>query len=305
MKSRHFIFSIILLAACQQIETPTPSQPQTPTDSEAAWTLTIQATKSDAATKALSLDGNTLSPYWTNTEKVRVFKAGTYLCQLDVTPGSGEKPGTATLSATNEAFDESLHKDDVLTLLIPKVATNSGDWLYTGQNGVLTGTGSVEDKYDYAIATVTVETKEGNTITTTPASFTNQQSIYRFGFKVGGNTIKPIDFTISSTSGTLVSSRTLSGNEWISTFGSITVTPASADSSLYYVALRNEKNTETDTYNFIITGPGSALYMATINNISAATLTNGFNSAKGIPTTQSDFGPGVAQGTISEASAVL
>ena len=45
--------------------------------------------------------------------------------------------------------------------------------------------------------------------------------------------------------------------------------------------------------------------MATINNISAATLTNGFNSAKGIPTTQSDFGPGVAQGTISEASAVL
>ena len=302
MKARYLIISILLLAACQQIEEPFDPRDNSSANKDGVYTLTIQATKSDAVTKALSLDGSTLNAYWIDTEQVRVFRNGSYLGALDVYPVGDTKPLNATLTGTDPNFS-SLASGDELMLLIPKVYTSSpSDWFYTGQNGALTGASSVETMYDYATATVTVNTSVEGTITTSDATFTNEQSIYRFGFKVGGSYIRPSDFTISSVNGTLISSRTLGTSGWTSNPGSITVTPT-VDSDVYYVALRNE-NTDADGYNFVI-HVGSALYMASINSIAHGMLTGQFNSAKSIPTSQPKFGPTDASGTVGEQSGVL
>lgn len=299
MKARHLIISILLLAACQQIEEPFDPRSNNSVNEDGVYTLTIQATKSDAATKALALDGSTLRSYWTSDEKVRVFKAGSYLGELSVAPGTGEQPLTATLSGTFSGLLEN----DQLTLLIPRVyTTNSSDWFYTGQNGLLTGDNSVSTKYDYATATVTVNTVSGTEITTTPANFDNEQSIYRFGFKVGNDKIAPSDFTISSINGTLIASRTFSSG-WTDVPGSITVNPdASISDNLYYVALRNTSSS-ADTYNFVI-HVGSALYMASISNIAPELLKGQFNSAKSIPTTQTTFAP-ISEPDITDPNIVL
>ena len=301
MKARLFILSILLLAACQQIEEPFDPRDNNSANKDGMYTLTIQATKSDAVTKALALDGNTLKSYWTNDDKVRVFKNNEFVTELNVVPGTGDNPLTATLTADNVS---GLGQGDQLFLLIPRVyTTNSSDWMYTGQNGLLTGDNSVSTKYDYATATVTVNTISGTVITTTTANFENEQSIYRFGFKVGENKIDPSDFTISSANGTLISSRTLFSTGWEDNPGDITVTPTATSDHLYYVALRNTSS-NPDTYNFVIHDANSALYMASIGNIGATLLKGAFNSAKSIPTTQTRFVPD-ATSTVGDQSEVL
>ena len=255
MKARFFIIPIVLLTACQQIEQEDPNQkPDVPVQNTGdVRTLTILATKGDAETKALDLstDANNksvLTAYWKSEEKVQVYKGDTWLCQLDVTPGSGEKPTSATLSGDINVT--GLNENDELTLLIPRT-----DWVYTGQNGTLTGTGSIEDTYDYAMATVTVNTITGTVVTIKEASaqFLNQQSVYRFTFTgISGMTIQ--EFTISSSHDALVQEMAWGGNSQKT--GSITVTP-SGDGP-YFVALRNTlteaNNTTADEYTFLING---------------------------------------------------
>ncbi|MBO4656820.1 MAG: hypothetical protein J5639_03510 [Bacteroidales bacterium] len=302
MKARYLIISILLLAACQQIEEPFDPRDNSSANKDRVYTLTIQATKSDAVTKALALDGNTLKSYWTTNDKVRVFRNNEYVTELDVVPGDGEYPLTATLTATDVS---DLQQGDQLFLLIPrKYTSNSSDWIYTGQNGLLTGDNSVSTKYDYATATVTVSTIDGTNITTTTANFDNEQSIYRFGFKVGDNKIDPSDITISSANGTLISSRTLSSGGWADVPGSLTFNPTATSDHLYYFALRNTSSS-ADTYNFVIHDANSALYMASISNIDATLLKGKFNSAKSIPTSQTRFAPGDATGTVGDQSGVL
>ena len=286
MKARYLILPLVFLAACQQIETPAPSQK--PSGSETAWTLTVPATKDAATTKALDLvnDGNTLNAYWKNTETVKVYKEGTLIGNLAVAPASGEKPLTATLSGT---FDNvsGLAVGNSLTLIIPRES-----WNYTGQVGTLA---SIETNYDYAIASVTIATVDevNRTITTNNANFANQQSIYRFGFKVGEDYVTPSDFTISTQNGKLVSVRTLSGSEWTSTLGSVNVVPTSNPSDFfYYVALRNE-STAADKYYFQLHVSNSgALYTAT-KDIPDNVLNDPgkFISAKSISITQPSFAP--------------
>ena len=302
MKARYLIISILLLAACQQIEEPFDPRDNNSANKDGVYTLTIQATKSDAVTKALALDGSTLKSYWTTDDKVRVFRNNEFVTELDVAPGEGTNPLTATLTATATELAK-LSQNDQLFLLIPrKYTSNSSDWMYTGQNGLLTGDNSVSTKYDYATATVTVNTISGTEITTTTANFENEQSIYRFGFKVGDNKIDPSDITISSANGTLISSRTLSSGGWADVPGSLTFNPTATSDHLYYFALRNTSSS-ADTYNFVIHDANSALYMASVSNIAPELLNGKFNSAKSITTSQTRFAPG--DGTVGDQSGVL
>ena len=303
MKARYLIISILLLAACQQIEEPFDPRDNSSANKDGVYTLTLPATKSDAVTKALALDGSSLKSYWTTNDKVRVFRNNEFVTELDVVPGDGDYPLTATLTATDVS---DLQQGDQLFLLIPRVYNTAkpSDWSYTGQNGLLTGDNSVSTKYDYATATVTVNTISGTEITTTTANFDNEQSIYRFGFKVGDNKIDPNDITISSANGTLISSRTLSSGGWADVPGSLTFNPTATSDHLYYVALRNTSSS-ADTYNFVIHDANSALYMASISNINATLLKGAFNSAKSIPTTQTRFAPDDASGSVGDQSGVL
>ena len=294
MKKKLFIIPIILLAvACQkELKDPTANEPEI---SDSKWTVTIKATKAEADTKALDLvnDGSRLNAYWKNTETVKVYKAGSLLGTLDVVPDAGEKPTMATL--TGPINTDGLVANDELTLIIPRE-----NWDYTGQVGTLA---SIETTCDYATASVTIATVDevNHTITTTGyASFTNEQSIYRFGFKVGGEYIDPKSFIVSASSGKLVQCINWNGSAWASSFGSLSITPASAAGDhFYYSAIRNE-STEEDSYSFVVTGSDDALYLGN-KTIPASVLDapGKFISAKSITISKPNFAP--ASGTTENA----
>ena len=295
MKAIRFIIPVILLAsACQQMEFEAPdskenTEIETETEIvEGVYTITIQACKGEGETKGLDLVTGTpdhLDAYWKSTEKVKVYKDGTLLGTLNVTPGSGSKPTSATLSGP--ITTAGLVPGDVLTLRIPHE-----NWDYSGQVGTLS---SIEATYDYAIASVTIDTVDdlNYTITTTgTASFQNQQSVYRFGFKTGGDYFDPKSFTVSAAGGQLVQSISWNGTAWAADYGNISVTPASAPGDhFYYVSLRNDQ-TSDDTYSFIITGSDDVLYMASKPIPSSVLAAPGkFISAKNINATKPDFKP--------------
>ena len=284
-----------------EIEVPESKDNIETETSEVLYTLTIQASKGESDTKALDLVSGTpdhLDAYWTNTEKVKVYKDGTLLGTLDVTPAAGAKPTSATLSGP--ITTTGLAANDVLMLIIP-----SENWDYTGQVGTLA---SIETTYDYATASVTIATvDDGNhTITTTAsANFLNQQSIYRFGFKVSGDYIDPKAFTVSAAGSKLVQSMSWNGSTWAPLYGNIGVTPASAAGDhFYYVSLRNDQTTD-DTYTFTITGSDDVLYMA--YKVIPGTVLDSprFISVKNITATKPNFAPGIASGEVSNPLEVL
>ena len=258
---RSIVLPFILLAACQPMDMDFDDQ-HTRGDKAAAdsvFTLTLRATKT-ADTKALDLvnNGARLNVYWKDTERVKVFRAGTYIGTLAVIPdpNGGAKPTNATLSGSVEIQD--LAVNDVLTLLIPRK-----EFDYTGQNGKLTGTGSIEDTYDYGMATVTVSSISGQTVTTaTDARFQNQQSIYRFEFKRDGSTqIKTRALTIMSVNGKLVQSVRYEGGAWTPVYGIIQIEKEDPSTITNYVSLRNDGTTE-DRYSFFVIDDMYKLYMA-------------------------------------------
>lgn len=300
MKARHYIIPVILLAAACQVEKPVnPDHAEEFLEAAAdsVFTLTIPASKGEPDTKALDLvnDGKTLNFYWQNTEFVKVYKDGTLVGTLSVTPSEGEKPTSATLGG--DITVAGLAQGDELTLLFPRE-----EWSYTGQTGTLA---SIEAGYDYATATVTISEIIGNQVTTTAgAHFENQQSVYRFGFKDGETYIDPKSFTVSASNGALVTGCAWNGSAWSSSFGPLTITPASAAADhFYYTSIRNESTVE-DSYGFVVTGSDDALYMGT-KTIPASVLDvpGKFISAKSISVSKPDFAP--ASGDVSDPAAVL
>ena len=280
MKAGFLIIPMILLAACQPVELEEFNYRTTPgTDKESTepCTLTVNATKDDAQTKALDLISGTaetkdrINAYWKNGEAVKVFRNGTCIGTLTASC-TGDRPTSATLTGKLTVTD--LKAKDVLTLLLPRES-----WDYTGQNGALTGTGSIEDTWAYATATVTVNNIGTTAASTADARFQNQQSIYRFNFKNGDAALSVKSFVLSSATERIVSRMALGGE---ATPGSLTVTPASATSNLLYVAIRNS-GTADDTYHFQITGEDDALYMASqLIPASALASPGRFISAKNI-----------------------
>ena len=263
MKARFLIFSLVLLAACQQVERDYDYQNTTVEGNRSSDSacLTVKAIKM-VDTKALDLiDGNNgkrLNAYWTDTEKVNVIRNGTCIGALTVVPAAGDKPRIATL--TGPLAVSGLQEGNVLTLLIPGRADEK--WDYTGQNGVLTGASSIEDSFDYATATVTIDKIVGTTVTTTAdTQFENQQSIYRLDFKVNGSLKNVNWFSVSSNRNKLVTSRSYSDG-WTSAYGCLSVSLGTASASPY-LSLRNENPTEADTYTFFVRDDDNNLYTGT------------------------------------------
>ena len=266
------------LTACQRME-EAPRQEEGPM----TWTLTVRADKE--ATKALDLvEDKTLNTYWKAGEKVNVYLADQYVGFLEVTPDEGEKPTTATLSGPL-SLSSLISVGDELNLLFPRRADYA--WTYEGQNGLLTGTGSIEECFDYALATVTVEEKDAahGTFKTTGASFRNQQSIYRFGFSYGGNALPVKTMILSSAEGQLATSCNIATREAVT--GALTVVRPTAGTDLTYVAIRNGNTTQDDTFNFTIYDEDGVTYEGS-KAIPAAALSRGFVGARNITTTRLD-----------------
>ena len=269
MKARILILSLVLLAACQQVERDYDYQKTTVEGNRSSDSacLTVKAIKM-VDTKALDLINNgnksTLNQYWKETDKVKVFHNGVCIGTLNVSC-QGDRPTTATLSGTVHGLEPG----NVLTLLIPGRADEK--WDYTGQNGVLTGESSIEDSFDYATATVRIDGQEGTTLhTTADAQFENQQSIYRLDFKVNSSLKSVKWFSVSSSQNKLVTSRSYN-NGWVSNHGDLTVTLTGDGATSPYVSLRNQNKTEADTYTFFARDYNNNLFRGT-KEIPAANL---------------------------------
>ena len=260
------LVGIIALAACQK-EQKLIETPEQVTGKE--YTLTLEASKG-VETKALSLDtsGATdrLNAHWRTGEQVAVYLGGTLLGTLSAT-ADGTDATKATLSGGLTTV-EGVVQGSELTLLFPRA-----EWDYTGQDGSAPDeAGSLASKYDYATATVTVATVDDvNKVITvnSAADFENQQSIYRFGFKVGGqgDAIPVKSFAVSPEYGSFLLRRGTYGNDsgWYYNFGPISVNAVSGTLTMPYVALRNHiatpDNTWDDIYHFSVIGADDALYL--------------------------------------------
>lgn len=312
--AKYFIIPMLFLAACQPVEPDLPRKEDPEEIVEVAdsiWSLSLIADKGDAGTKALYLVedevGVQLNSYWRSSETVKVYKGTSWIGTLEVTPGAGDKPTRATLSGPITV--NGLADGDQLTLMIPR-----DTWSYEGQDGTLE---TLQDSYDYALATVTVSAVdiENQAISTTDAHFVNQQSIYQFAFTKDNVALSVKEFTMHSTNQqALVITRVLGANGWTSTTGILSVKPAAATPEPLFVSLRNdmpapsaaevEARTVVDTYGFVITGSDDALYFAT-KGIPAHVLDvpGKFISATTIVATQPDFSP--ASGEISNPGDIL
>lgn len=199
----------------------TPSLPQ-------SCTLTINATKGKDASlsKALTLDGKTLTASWKKDEIVAVYNGDTKIGEL-----TAQNDGASTtLSGSN--LTPAPSANDKLTLKF-----NETD--YSGQDGELA---TIASTYDYATVTVTVKSvsADGNiTIEESAANFENQQAIVKF---------------MLSSEGAAINATSLKVND-------LTITPASATNEVF-VAIPgvNEQNINLTVYD------GTFSYTYTKNN---------------------------------------
>ena len=191
--------SIAALASCQKEMTPAvaPEQPSAKT-----YTLTVDATKGDDV-KALSLDDKVLNVKWAATDQVSVFPESWATPAMGTLTAAASETGSTTL--TGAVTGAKI--DDNLNFLFPRA-----EWSYTGQKGILlSDENSIEKKYDYAAAQVTVSEVVGSTITTNTANFTSQQAIVKFRLTDGTDPIAVNSLKIAASSNKLVKNKSYRG----------------------------------------------------------------------------------------------
>lgn len=149
--------SAVTFVSCSKDEEPTVS---------GKFTLTVNASKGAPATKHLEEgEGNTIIATWKTGESVTVDKGETYLGRLWVTT----EGSSTTLTGTIEG---EFAVNDVLTLKFLDPIDEDNE-----QDGTLE---NIATHFDHAVATVTVTSISGSSITTSDAAFVNQQAIVKF-----------------------------------------------------------------------------------------------------------------------------
>lgn len=199
------MLAVLLMAgaaftACSNDDNIIGEQPVNPV--QQAYKMTVDASMGGTAqTRGLYLDGSALKVKWYNTDQVSVFPAAWSRTAYGALTAAASDNGSTTLTGDLTTAPSA---GDNLKLLFPRAT-----WDYTGQKGVLlTDANSIENKYDYALADVTVNSVSGNAIATTKASFASQQAIVKFTLQDnGGNAINATSLTISAASNKLVTGK--------------------------------------------------------------------------------------------------
>ena len=193
-----FLMMAAALAACMQMEQPVPveeqEKPQEQEEAVQTYTMTVEATKSgDKDTKALSLDGKTLSATWAQGERVtvrNVTKSTDLGGYLEAQSSGSSTTLKGDLTGTIEPNDKL-----VLKFLSPDYSSQDGTLKYIAAH------------CDYAESNeITVTVVSGNRITASDATFTNQQAIIKFTLKDKGNNDAAISasaFTITDGTSTV------------------------------------------------------------------------------------------------------
>lgn len=178
------------------------NEPQQPANPTGTYTMTIEATKGDAATtRALTLSGKTLNATWAQNEEVTVYN-NTKKVLLDGTLKAQSDGSSTTLKGS---LTGTIENGDELILRF-----NSAN--YASQSGTLD---YIAANCDFAEASITVSSVDGenNVIPTSAASFENQQAIVKFILKdQDNNDLNVSNLTISAGSNRLVSARGFRGS---------------------------------------------------------------------------------------------
>jgi len=276
MKKSRILITLLFVAAawtaCEKVE-------EEPIVADETFTLTVLAERNDGPlTKGLDVEGEEatttlLKSIWKADEEVKAYMDGNCIGTLTATPDA-EDPHKATLSGevTTSGITPG---SSTLTLITPRES-----WDYTGQVGKLLladdAQNSIEKKYHYTLASsVLVTGLSGNSITTEPASFSNQQSIYRLSFRYRvGDTKTPItakSLTITSANGHLVQRNVLGG---ATTEGPVSVRLGAATAEPFFVAIRNGDETNAEALTFTVVDDTGVTYRGT-KEIPAAYKPNG------------------------------
>lgn len=171
----------LMTAACSNDDNDlTTQQPQKAEG--IPFTATISIGES-GTTRALSESGSTLVATWATGEKVALIytvSATTYVKEAEVTP---QGDGTATISTTLEG---SPADDTDVTIVYPASAVDGTTKdvktnLLASQNGLLTGTGSIAEKYELRKTTTPAKLKIDGTTASLKGtvSLTNQFAIWK------------------------------------------------------------------------------------------------------------------------------
>lgn len=235
----------------------------------------------DGTTRAVDYNSQTggLDATFTTADNIVVYlNKGAQSCYSTESQGVYSKlhPDQAGKSANltgtmkfvkNYAYDTgealawvSLDVNDELTLYYN---TANGIFDYSGQTGTLAGLSG----YDFAEATVRVESAtgtstDGYTATTTKAQFKNVQSMFRLAFSGLPTGVGVKSVTVSSAGGKLYTGKVTTGDV------TITLDDAARTANgegVVYAALRFDAlgSGETDDVTFYVTGTDDVLYTAT------------------------------------------
>ena len=195
-KSVYGIAALLLaLVACNKIET----EKQVAENTEGIPFSATVSLGNNAATKALAENGSTITATWAEGEKVALIYNGVS-DEMTVSSVSG---GSATISGTITGTPAD---GDAVTIIYPSSAADGttgnikADLLYA-QNGLLTGEGSIAEKYDARKGTGTLKV-DGTATLGGSVSLTNQFAIFKFTVRgADGTTVisaKPLTVTIGT-----------------------------------------------------------------------------------------------------------
>ena len=179
-------------------------QPANPTASK-TYTLTVNASKSDASTRALALDGTKLLAKWAEGDELSVFKAenrtgctaGNLLGTISPVAGSISADGAKATFKGN--LSGTVSNGDKLMLVY-----HSAAFAITGFEGQA-GTLASASNLDCATALVTTASVSGSDITISEASatFTTHTAMLKLTLTTDGTTtINPTELKMTMTSGT-------------------------------------------------------------------------------------------------------
>ena len=249
-------------AACSSDDNTIDQQPAQPAGQQ-VYTMTIQATKSTGdeanarvATRALSLDGKTLNVKWNEGEVVYVLQQDkdntAYWNYVGKLTAAASSNATTTLSGTltleiGESGTELDTEAPALRFVLHGNALGSGNAsdYSTGQNGLLTGTGSIEEKYDFASCDVakgsySIDTEAKTVSVTVGITLVSEQAIVKFSlYQTDGTTpINATSLAITST-GDMKTGRAYESDATTITTQSVSLTGLEGSTNNLYVALCN------------------------------------------------------------------
>ena len=244
----------LMTAACSNDDNDLTQQPAKAEG--IPFTATISIGES-GTTRALSESGSTLVATWDTGEKVALIytvSATTYVKEAEVTP---QGDGTATISTTLEG---SPADDTDVTIVYPYSAVDGTTKdvktdLLASQNGLLTGIGSIAEKYELRKTTTPAKLKIDGTTASLKGtvSLTNQNAIFKLTLKDidGTNDVSATSVVISDQNGVVT-----------------TVTPASGYENAMYVAL---PTTMASSLSLVASYYQSTVKLATVGDVILST----------------------------------